>query len=140
MCLGSIALRGNVALFVGTGDAVRDVIEREAIRCHMPYVNERWMPGTLTNFGSTRWLLEHASDFDTSVEIARVSAKKTRLDRRLLRTYGMIRRWAGLREMRRLPECLVIVDPVSEAGAVGEARKMNRNDWTGRGRWRSLQR
>ncbi len=120
--LGSVALRGDLALFVGTGQPACDVIEREATRCHMPYVNHRWLGGTLTNFRMTRDSLRNWSRWKHLVED--FGERRTKTERWLLRQHRRMQRLVGLREMERLPECLVVVDPIREAGAVGEARKM----------------
>jgi len=126
--LRRVALRGGIVLFVGTKQPVCELVKREASRCRMPYVNDRWVGGTLTNFGTTLNRLHYWekqwSLLETIVDVARTGIKRTSGQRAILREYNRMQRTAGLREMRGLPECLVIVDPLSEQGASGEARKM----------------
>jgi small subunit ribosomal protein S2 len=121
----AIALRGQYVLFVGTKKQAADVIAREAARCGMPYVAERWPGGLLTNFVTIRQRLDRLAELDDMEQTGQIAlySKKMvsslrREKRRILRNLG------GVRTMDRVPGLLVIVDPAREHIAVKEARKL----------------
>ena len=156
--LSQLVSRGQLVLFVGTKRQAKEIVEREASRCGMPYVSERWLGGTLTNFRTIRarlnrlkelegmWLaegdnparhdmqpyiagmmteagkLDIARAPDTSA-IRYVKSKKevSSLNRELIK---IRRNLLGIREMTRLPDALVIVDPKRENIAIQEAKRM----------------
>lgn len=123
--LRKISARRKVVLFVGTKRQVRAVIEREAQRCGMPYVRDRWLGGTLTNYDTIRKRLKRLHDIEEG-------EREGTLDRRSKKEQSSIRREKkkllrnldGLRAMTCLPACLVIVDPHRESIAVAEARRI----------------
>lgn len=123
--LQQVAQGGSLVLFVGTKRQASETIEREAKRCGMPYVNDRWLGGTLTNFRTIRSRLARQEELEAlraSEEIATYSKK---MQSALAREYRkMYRNLNGIRTMNRLPECLVVVDPKKERNAVREARKL----------------
>jgi len=123
--LQQVAAAGSLVLFVGTKRQASETIEREALRCGMPYVNDRWLGGTLTNFRTIRSRLSRLEELEAlraSDEIATYSKK---MQAALAREYRkMYRNLNGIRTMSRLPECLVVIDPRKEKNAVREARKM----------------
>src|SRR2546430_10914086 len=63
--VGKVASRGSLVLFVGTKRQAKEAIEREAQRCGMPYVNERWLGGTLTNYRTIRDRLKRLNELET---------------------------------------------------------------------------
>ena len=123
--LTQIASQGKLILFVGTKRQAKETIEREAQRCGMPYVSERRLGGTLTNFRTIRsrlQRLQELEDLETSGAIHSYSKKMisalTRERRKIHRNLQ------GIREMTRIPEALIVVDPKREHIAVQEAKKM----------------
>ena len=142
--LTKVASNGSLVLFVGTKRQGKEAVEREAARCGMPYVNERWLGGTLTNYRTIRdrlkrlqeleqlWLpanenpakvdlpaymrsmLNETGKLDPgkappTAEIHRYSKKMiSTLNRELTKIQ---RNLSGIREMNRLPDALVVVDP-----------------------------
>jgi small subunit ribosomal protein S2 len=115
---------GGTLLFVGTKKQAQETIEEEAKRCGMPYINRRWMGGTLTNFqtilGRIKRLEEleqmrDAGEFDRlpKKEATRLTDQLERLDRLL----------GGMRKQYRPPQAVFIVDPHREHIAVAEARR-----------------
>ena len=117
--------RGDGILFVGTKKQAQEPIAEEATRAGMPYVNQRWLGGMLTNFVTIRkrlGLLDQLEARQANGEFERLSKKEaSRLTdemTRLQRTLG------GMRKMRRLPGALFVVDPHRERIAVTEARKL----------------
>jgi small subunit ribosomal protein S2 len=117
--------RGDSVLFVGTKKQAQEPISEEATRSEMPYVNQRWLGGMLTNFVTIRkrlGLLDQLEARQQNGEFERLSKKEaSRLTEemtRLQRTLG------GIRKMRRLPGALFVIDPQRERIAVVEARKL----------------
>jgi small subunit ribosomal protein S2 len=124
--LKQLAASGDgLVLFVGTKRQAADTIEREAQRAGMPYVSDRWLGGTLTNFRTIRNRLTRLEELDalrTSDQLATYSKK---MQSALTREYRkMHRNLHGVRTMHRLPECLVVIDPKKERNAVREAQKL----------------
>ena len=116
---------GDTILFVGTKKQAQEPIAEEATRAEMPYVNQRWLGGMLTNFVTIRkrlGLLDQLEARQANGEFDRLSKKEasklTDEMARLQRTLG------GMRKMRRLPGALFVVDPHREHIAVTEARKL----------------
>lgn len=124
--LQKIAARGEKVLFVGTKRQAKAIVKREAIRCGMYYVNERWLGGTLTNFSTIRKSIQRleaieALEKDGTLELeSKKRASSLKREKRKL-----IKNLEGFREMVQLPSALVVVDPRREKTAVAEARKVN---------------
>jgi len=113
---------GGTVLFVGTKRQAQETIKEEATRCGMPYVTERWLPGTLTN-----WVtifdriqeMERLEKMHVTGEIDRITKKEALLiDREITRLNVRLN---GIRTMKRLPELVFIVDVMREDTAVREA-------------------
>jgi len=117
--------QGGTLLFVGTKRQAADIIAAEAQRCQMPYVNKRWLGGTLTNFRTIRSRVEFLEDLERrrdNGEFARLPKKEVlRLNETLER---LQQRLGGLRIMERLPDAVFIVDTRREELAVKEANKL----------------
>ncbi|HUW56636.1 MAG TPA: 30S ribosomal protein S2 [Planctomycetota bacterium] len=123
--LARVATRGEDVLFVGTKRQARVSVEEAARRCGMPYVTERWLGGTLTNFRtitSRVRRLEELEELESSGRIQLYSKKMIASYQREMRK--MRRNLEGIRNMKKLPGVLVIVDPHHEKIAVAEARKL----------------
>jgi len=122
---GKLAANGGKILFVGTKRAAREVIEEEAKRSGMPYVSQRWLGGTLTNFKTVKVSIKRLKDMEKQVEdgsIARLNKKEqlnfTRELEKLRKSLG------GIKDMPSLPDCLFIIDTGFEKIAVAEAKKL----------------
>jgi small subunit ribosomal protein S2 len=121
----NVAAEGGTILFVGTKKQAQETIAQEAQRCGMPYVNQRWLGGTMTNFRTIRQRI----DYLTGLEEAKARGEFDRLpkkealqkDRELAR---LQERLGGLKTMRRLPEALFIADVRREEIAVREANSL----------------
>jgi small subunit ribosomal protein S2 len=113
---------GGTILFVGTKRQAQETIEAEAVRCGMPYVNQRWLGGTLTNWRTVRERLETMKRLERQREEGLFDqlTKKERLllDRKILKLQT---RFGGLRTMQRLPDLLYMIDVRREDTAVKEA-------------------
>lgn len=121
--LQKVAAQGSLILFVGTKRQAAGTIAECAQAAGMPYVSERWLGGTLTNYRTIRSRLkrlEELEELQNSGELATYSKKQ---QSRLMREYRKINRnLGGIRDMNRIPEAMVIVDPSKEHNAVHEAR------------------
>ncbi|MDB5385603.1 MAG: rpsB, partial [Planctomycetaceae bacterium] len=119
--LQQVASQGSLILFVGTKRQAADPIQQVAEHCGMPYVKERWLGGTLTNFRTIRSRLkrlEELENLDTTGAIATYSKKRQST---LHREFKKIHRnLSGMRDLNRLPEALIVVDPRKEGNAVKE--------------------
>ena len=120
--VNAIAKNGTI-LFVGTKKQAKDAIREEATRCGMPYVNQRWLGGTLTNFStiqkSTKKLRRYEQMQETG-EIAQLHKKEIlMLERERERMEKFL---GGIKVMDRLPDAVFVIDPKKEKIAVHEAR------------------
>jgi len=123
--LSQVVAGGSLILFVGTKRQASATIERESLRCGMPFVNERWLGGTLTNFRTIRSRLTRLEELERLRTSAELDAYSKKMQSSLTREYRkMYRNLNGLRTMNRLPECLVVIDPKKEKNAIREARKL----------------
>ena len=118
-----IAEAGGKVLFVGTKKQAQEAALECATRTNMYFVNERWLGGTLTNFKTIRSRIKRMDDIDKmeadgtfdllpKKEVIQIKKEYAKLDKNL----------RGIREMKRLPQALVIVDPRKEENAIKEAR------------------
>ncbi|QDU93234.1 30S ribosomal protein S2 [Lignipirellula cremea] len=123
--LGQVAAGGSLVLFVGTKRQAGAAIERESLRCKMPFVSERWLGGALTNFRTIRSRLGRLEELEALRSGEELQSYSKKMQSALSREYRkMYRNLNGLRSMNRLPECLVVIDPKKEKNAVREANKL----------------
>lgn len=123
--LAQVSEGGSLVLFVGTKRQAGQAIEREAERCGMPFINERWLGGTLTNFRTIRSRLTRLEELERILEGAELAKYSKKMQSSLQREYRkMYRNLNGLRSMNRLPEALVIVDPKRERNSIKEAQSL----------------
>ncbi|MHB1053138.1 MAG: 30S ribosomal protein S2 [Thiobacillus sp.] len=114
--------KGTV-LFVGTKRAARDIVREEAQRAGMPYVDNRWLGGMLTNFKTVKQSIKRLNDLEASLaEPGRLSKKETLTVQR--EVDKLERSLGGIREMGGLPDALFIIDVGYQKGAVVEAKKL----------------
>jgi small subunit ribosomal protein S2 len=113
---------GGSILFVGTKRQAQETIAREAVRCGMPYVNERWLGGTLTNWRTIRQRIEYLKNLEARRErgeFALITKKEALVLSREIDKLNI--RIGGIREMKSLPSLLFVVDVRREHTAVREA-------------------
>lgn len=123
--LSQVAAGGSLVLFVGTKRQASEVVEREALRCGMPFVSERWLGGALTNFRTIRNRLTRLEELEALRSGDEINTYSKKMQSSLNREYRKVyRNLNGLRKLNRLPECLVVVDPRKEKNAVTEARRL----------------
>ncbi len=120
-----LAAEGGVILFVGTKKQAQEAIKEEAIRCGMPYVSQRWLGGTLTNFNTVTQRLKRFQELEkmksdgTFENLPRKEAM--RLEKEWLK---LEKNLGGIRNLERLPDAIFLVDTKKEEIAVREARKL----------------
>ena len=123
--LQGVASGGSLVLFVGTKRQAAETIEQQAKRCGMPYVSDRWLGGTLTNFRTIRSRLTRLEELEALRASDEIAAYSKKMQSALNREYRkMYRNLNGMRTMNRLPEALVVIDPKKEKNAIREARKL----------------
>ena len=122
----SLGESGQTLLFVGTKKQAQEAIKEEALRCNMYYVNARWLGGMMTNFKTMRTRIDRLNQLKTmqadgtfdmlpKKEVIKHQAEIEKLEKYL----------GGVKEMKKLPAALFIVDPRKERNAIAEARKLN---------------
>ncbi len=120
-----LAAQGGTILFVGTKKQAQEAVAEEATRCSMYYVNHRWLGGMLTNFQTIQARIRYLRDLEArrdrgdfdrlpKKEVQRLQDDIARLERTL----------GGIKDMRRLPNALFIIDTKKERTAVLEARRL----------------
>lgn len=123
--VGEIAAKGGGVLFVGTKRQSQEAVRGEAVRCGMYHVNNRWLGGMLTNFQTIRRSVNRLDELDANEangifdqmpkkEVMRLRREKGKLDSNL----------NGVREMKRLPEVVIVTDTRKEHTAIAEANKL----------------
>jgi small subunit ribosomal protein S2 len=117
---------GGTVLFVGTKRQAQETIAQEAQRCGMPYMNQRWLGGTLTNWRTIRQRIDHLLNLEARRDrgdFERLTKKEALgLQRQIEKLNN---RLGGIREMRNLPDLLFVIDVRRETTAVAEANKLN---------------
>src|ERR1700733_3395805 len=116
---------GGTVLFVGTKRSARDAMEKEALRCAMPFVNQRWLGGMLTNFKTIRGPIKRLAELQemaTSGALDKRGKKEaTQLRREMVK---LERSLGGIKSMEALPDSLFVVDVGHEHIAIHEAKKL----------------
>ena len=123
--ISSIAQKRGIVLFVGTKRSAREAIKEEAERCGMPFITQRWLGGTLTNFATVKksvGRLKELESFETDGtfeklvkhEVLALRRERDKLEASL----------GGIQDMPRLPDALFVIDIGHESIAISEARKL----------------
>jgi len=121
-----LAASGGIVLFVGTKKQAQDQIREEAERCGMFYVNNRWLGGMLTNFQTIKASIDRLKKLEEMLEdprMAEVFTKKEMLDKQRERD-KLLASLGGIKNMRKLPDAIFVIDPKREEIAVKEANKL----------------
>lgn len=121
--LQKVASQGSLVLFCGTKKQAADTIRDSATAAGMPYVDYRWLGGIFTNFRTIRSRMKRLEELDNIFSSGEIETYSKKMQSNLLREHKrMLRNINGLRQMNRLPEAIIIVDPRKEHNAVHEAR------------------
>jgi small subunit ribosomal protein S2 len=123
--LRNVSREGYQILFVGTKRGAKTVIREEAQRCGMPFVTERWLGGTLTNFDTIRIRLARLEELENLEKSGEINAmKKKELSAYNREKRKLLKNLEGIRTMTNLPGALLVVDPKRENIAVREANRI----------------
>ena len=126
MFVRDLALEGKSILFVGTKKQAQESIESEAKRCGQYFVNNRWLGGTLTNFRTIQTRIKKLNEIDKMEKDGQFEVlPKKEVIKLCAEREKLLKNLGGIREMKKLPGALFIVDPRKERIAVQEARILN---------------
>lgn len=124
--LFNIAQNNGSVIFVGTRKQTQDVIKEEAIRAEAYYVDQRWLGGTLTNNKTIRRSINHLAEIEKMEEDGTFEVlPKKEVAGLLKEKERLVKYFSGIREMVKLPDAMVVVDPKTEHNAVAEARRLH---------------
>ena len=116
---------GGTVLFVGTKRSARDAVQKEALRCGMPFVNQRWPGGMLTNFKTIRQSIKRLTDLTELQESGALDKRGKKEALQLRREMAKLEKsLGGIKHMGALPDVLFIIDVGHERIALAEARKL----------------
>lgn len=122
--LREIVTQEGIVLFVGTSPAAKKVTKDAALKCQMPYISERWIGGTLTNFKVISKRLEYFRDLENkkeSGELKKYTKKEQHeFDKELTK---LEKRFGGIKKMTKIPEALFIFDAKENSLAIKEAKR-----------------
>ena len=126
VALREIVANNGKVLFIGTRKQAQEAIKEEALRVGMPYVTERWLGGTLTNFKTIRRRVKRLEEIETMEKDGTFEVLPKKEVIGLKKEYEKLNKvLEGIRELHKLPEAIFIVDPSKEAIAIAEARRLN---------------
>ncbi len=116
---------GGTVMFVGTKRQAQEAVRQHAERCGSPYVNQRWLGGTLTNFQTIRKRIDYRNELEEKIknnDFPGLTKKEILL---LTKKFDKLNKFlGGIKDMTSLPDCLFIIDLKKEHNAVREARKL----------------
>jgi len=123
--LEAIARKGGSILFVGTKRQAKDTIREESERCGMPYVNERWLGGMLTNFKTIRSNLRRFKELDKMKEDGTFDGLSKKEQSQLTKEMTRLEKiFTGIKEINGLPAAVFVIDTKKERIAVAEANRL----------------
>ncbi|KIL47744.1 MULTISPECIES: 30S ribosomal protein S2 [Jeotgalibacillus] len=121
-----VSADGGTVLFVGTKKQAQESVRDEAGRAGMHYINQRWLGGTLTNFGTIQLRINRLKKIEKMEEDGTFEVLPKKEVVQLKKEYDrLVKFLGGIRDMQKLPDALFIIDPRKERIAVAEARKLN---------------
>lgn len=124
--IGNVVAKGGKVMFVGTKRSAQVAIKEEATRCSMPYVNQRWLGGMLTNYKTIKQSVRRLHDLEKTLGDAVALEKHNKKEALMMqREYDKLdKSLGGIKDMRKLPDALFIIDVGFESIAVKEAKKL----------------
>ena len=123
--LKETAAKGGKVLFVGTKKQAQEPIATQAERCGMPFINQRWLGGMLTNFVTMRSRIDRMEELEAMVEDGRMAARGKKEQSVLTKELEKLQRnLGGVRDMKAIPQALFVVDTKREELAVREANRL----------------
>jgi small subunit ribosomal protein S2 len=121
-----IAAAGEQILFAGTKPQAKEIIQAEAIRCGMPYIAERWLGGTLTNFSTIKKSIRHLENLEKMVldgTVESLTKKEKLYITREIQKMKLV--FSGIQDLRKIPSAVFLVDTRLQEIAVKEAKKLD---------------
>ena len=116
---------GGILLFVGTKKQAQESVAAEASRAGMPYVNQRWLGGTLTNWQTIKSRIDHMKDLEKQEEEGRLAVLSKKEALKIGERMARLQKYFnGVRDLDRIPDAIFIIDLVKEKIAVAEARRV----------------
>lgn len=123
--LKKVSSQGSLVVFVGTKRQAAEPVIEAAQACGMPWVSERWLGGTLTNFRTVRSRLKRLDELEALEQSGELATYSKKRQSTLRREFKKIKRnLEGIRHMNRIPEAVVVIDPKAEKNCVHECRLM----------------
>ena len=123
--VGDIAANGGNILFVGTKKQAQDAVKTEATRCGMYYVNERWLGGMLTNFKTIQSRIKRLKEIEQMSQDGTFDVLPKKEVALLQKELGKLERnLGGIKDMKRIPDAIFVVDPKKEHLCIQEAHKL----------------
>ncbi|TET49196.1 MAG: 30S ribosomal protein S2 [Actinomycetota bacterium] len=120
-----LAAEGNTILFVGTKRQIQDIIENSANECGMPYIRNRWLGGTLTNFETISKRARRIDEIEEMEESGMFEKLPKKEVIGIKKEYDkLMYNIGGIRDMKKIPDAVFVIDPSKEVIAVNEARKL----------------
>ncbi len=124
--LKNITAKGGTVLFVGTKKQAQEPIATQAARCNMPYINQRWLGGMLTNFVTMRSRIKRLEELEAMVEDGRMATLPKKEQAVLGKELDKLQRnLGGVRDMKAVPQAIFVVDTKREELAVREANRLH---------------
>ena len=124
--LKETAAKGGKVLFVGTKKQAQEPVAAQAARCDMPYINQRWLGGVLTNFVTMRSRIDRMEELEAMVEDGRMAARGKKEQSVLTKELEKLQRnLGGVRDMKQLPAALFVIDSKREELAIREANRLH---------------
>ncbi|MBQ9315780.1 MAG: 30S ribosomal protein S2 [Atopobiaceae bacterium] len=124
--LKDTASKGGKVLFVGTKKQAQEPIATQAARCDMPYINQRWLGGMLTNFVTMRSRIDRMEELEAMVADGRMAARGKKEQAVLTKELEKLQRnLGGVRDMHALPQAIFVVDTKREEIAIKEANRLH---------------
>lgn len=124
--ISATAARRGKILFVATKRAAQEIIKEEASRCGMPYVNDRWLGGMLTNYKTVRQSIKRLKEIETMMQDGTLDKMIKKEALQLQREYTKLdRSLGGIKDMGSLPDALFVIDVGHEKTAIAEANRLS---------------
>jgi small subunit ribosomal protein S2 len=124
--VADLVAHADTVLFVGTKKQAQEAVETEAKRCFMPYVSNRWLGGTLTNFATIQGRIDHLVRLEDQRERGEFERLPKKEALKIEEEISRLNRYlGGIKEMTKLPGALFVVDPSKERIAIAEAMRMD---------------
>ncbi len=125
--INDLVSKGGTILFLGTKRQARDIVKKYAEECGMPYITERWLGGTFTNFAEVGLLIKKHRELKEAQDTGKLAEKYTKKEQVRFRKQleDLESKIGGILNMTKLPDAVFVIDVVKEKTAVQEAGKRN---------------